>query len=344
MNSIFNIYESLLGKTSDKVKRASLDTVAMTGNEPSSDLRRYFEIPNWVKDPFSVDGNTFVVNLPKGTTNVTSGQGALSELIGNKFNKLRLYGMTFLSDMNVKDIIHTDIEAENIRFDTDCTIEDVNIKVIPGPNKHYPIITLLGNTVRNTTFEIDYSKVGDAFGYIRSVSIPTFVNVKSDTVPGIRIESPLVGGESVIKDQKWEKIFEFDYKLGYRTSELDKFRFTTIKSMDDLHKLVKSKQFRTREYDQFPYRLKRGAKITDFLDVSQFKNLKKIVVGYGMRDLIQITFEKVDSCSEKDSIVSKYPTSILMKERKEYIFGRPDLMLQEMPVTADGWRVLINGQ
>jgi hypothetical protein len=344
MNSIFKIYESLLGKTSDKVKRASLDTVAMAGNEPSSDLRRYFGMPNWVKDPFSVDGNTLVVNLPTGMTNITPERGALSELIGNKFNKLRLYGLTFLSDMNVKDIIHTDIEAENIRLDADCTIEDVNIKTIPGPNKHYPDITLFGNTVRNTTFEIDYSKVGEAFGYIRSVGIPTFINVKSDTVPGIRIESPLCGGEPVIKDQKWEKIFEFGYKLGHRTSELDKFRFTTIKSMDDLHKLVKSKQFRTREYDQFPYRLKKGVKITDFLDVSQFKNLKKIVVVNSMKDMIQITFEKVDSCSEKDSIVSKYPVSILIKERKEYIFGRPDLMLKDVPVTADGWRVLINGE
>jgi hypothetical protein len=343
MNSIFKIYESLLGKTSDKVKRAGLATVAMGGNEPSSDLRRFFGLPNWMKDPFSVEGNTLVVTL-NSTTNITSRNGALSELIGNKFNKVRLYGKPFLSDMNVKDIIHTDIEAEDIRFDEDCTIEDVNIKVIPGPNKQYPIITLFGNTVKNTTFEIDYSKVGESFGYLRSLSIPTFVNVKSDTVPGIRIDSPLCGGESIIKDKRWEKIFEFGYKLGYRISELDNFRFTTIKSMDDIHKLVKSRQFRTREYDQFPYRIKKGAKITDFLDVSQFKNLKKIIVVNSMKDMIQITFEKVDSCPEKDSIVSKYPVSILIKERKEYIFGRPDLMLKDVPVTADGWRVLINGE
>lgn len=343
MNSIFNIYESLLGKTSDKVKRASLDTVAMAGNEPSSDLRRYFGIPNWSKNPFSVDGNTLVANLTTGTTVITSEHGPLSELIGSKFNMLRLYGLSLFRDMNVKDIVHTDIEAEEIRFDEDCTIEDVNIKTIPGPNKHYPIIMMYGNTVKNTTLEIDYSKVGESFGYIRSVGIPTFINVKSDSIPGIRIESRLTG-EPLIKDPRWGKIFEFGYKLGYRTTFQDKFRFTTIKSMDDLHKLVKSKQFRTRDYDQFPYRLKNGAKLSDILDISQFKNLKRVVVTNGIQDLIQITFEKVDSCSEKDSIVSKYPMSILIRERKERILGNPNLMLEEMPVTADGWRVLINGQ
>lgn len=343
MNSIFRIYESLLGKTSDKVKRVGLDVIAMAGNEQSSDLRRFFGIPNWVKDPFSVDGNTLVANLSTGTTTVTSEYGPLSELIGNKFNKLRLYGLTLFRAMNFKDIVHTDIEAEEIRFDEDCTIEDVNIKTIPGPNKHYPIIMMYGNTVKDSTLEIDYSKVGESFGYIRSVGIPTFINVKSDSIPGIRIESRMVG-ESLIKDPRWGKIFEFGYKLGYRTTSLDKFRFTTIKSMDDLHKLVKSKQFRTRDYDQFPYRIKKGVKLADFLDISQFKNLKRVVVTNGIQDLIQITFEKVDSCPEKDSIVSKYPMSILIRERKEYIFGNPDLMLQEIPVTADGWRVLINGQ
>lgn len=343
MNSIFKIYESLLGKTSDKVKRASLDTVAMAGNEPSSDLRRYFGMPNWVKDPFSVDGDTLVVNLSKGTTVITSEHGTLSELIGSKFNKLRLYGMSLFKDMNVKDIVHTNIEAEETRFDEDCTIEDMNIKTIPGPNKRYPIIMMYGNTIKNTTLEIDYSKVGESFGYIRSVGIPTFINVKSESIPGIRIESSLAA-ESLIKDPRWGKIFEFGYKLGYRTTFQDKFKFTTIKSMDDIHKLVKSKQFRTRDYDQFPYRLKNGAKLSDILDISQFKNLKKVVLTDGIKDLIQITFEKVDSCPEKDSIVSKYPMSILIRERKERILGNPNLMLEEIPVTADGWRVLINGQ
>ena len=343
MNSIFRIYESLLGKTSDKVKRAGLDVVAMAGNEPSSDLRRFFGIPNWSKTPFSVDGNTLVANLGTGTSVVTSENGPLSELIGGKFNKLRLYGMSLFRDMNVKDTVHTDIEAEEIRFDDDCTIEDVNIKTIPGPNKHYPIIMVYGNTIKNSTLEIDYSKVGESFGYIRSVGFPTFINVKSDSIPGIRIESRMAG-ESLIKDPRWGKIFEFGYKLGYRTTFQDKFKFTTIKSMDDLHKLVKSKQFRTRDYDQFPYRLKDGAKLSDILDISQFKNLKRVVVTNGIQDLIQITFEKVDSCPGKDSIVSKYPMSILIRERKERILGNPNLMLQEMPVTADGWRVLINGQ
>ena len=342
MNSIFRIYEGLLGKTSDKVKRVGLDMTAMVGNEESSDLRKFFGIPNSTKNPFSMDGDTLVVNLRMGTTVVTPEDGDLSKLIGNKINKLRLYGMTLFNGINIKDNIHTNIEAESIRFDKDCTIEDVNIKTIPGPNKHYPVIMVYGNTIKNSTLEIDYSKVGEPFGYIKSIGIPTFINVESDSVPEIRIESGLTG-ESVLKDHRWEKIFDFGYKLGYRTSSLDKFKFTTIKSMDDFHKLVKSKQFRIRDYDQFPYRIKRGAKLLDFLDVSQFKNLKKIVVANGIQDIILITFEKVDMCPQKDSIVSKYPMSILIKERNGHIIGNPDLMLQEIPVTADGWRVLING-
>ena len=341
MNSIFRIYESLLGKTSDKVQKASLESVAMAGNEPDSELRRFFIVPNWHKEPFSVDGKTFVYTVDKGSTPIWSPEKNLTDIIGNRFDCVRIRGLVSVEDTNVGVQIHKNLEAEEIRFDTNCVLEDVTIKTIAG-NKYYPIILLRENIVKNSTLEIDYSKAGESFGYIRSIGIPTFINVKSDTIPAIRIEANPFG-DSIMTFDGWDKIFEFGYKLGYRTSELDKFKFTTIKSMDDIFKLCKSKQFRVREYDQFPYKLKKGAKLSDILDISKFKNLKQVVFTNHISKMFQITFEKVDMCSDKMSIVTKWPTSILIQQRKEYIFGRPDLMHKDMPVTADGWRVLING-
>ena len=341
MNSIFRIYESLLGKTSDKVKRASLDTVAMAGNEPDSELRKFFCVANWQKDPFSVEGKTLVYNVDKGSTPIWSPEKNLTDIIGNRFDCVRIRGLVSVEDANVGVQIHKNLEAEEIRFNTDCVLDDVTVKTIVG-KKYYPIILLRENVVKNSTLEIDYSKVGESFGYIRSIGIPTFINVKSDTIPGIRIEANPFG-DTIMAFDGWNKIFDFGYKLGYRTSELDKYKFTSIKSMDDIFKLCKSRQFKVREYDQFPYRLKNGAKLSDILDISKFKNLKQVVFTNHLNKMFQITFEKVDLCSDKTSIVTKWPMSILIQQRKEYIFGRPDLMLKDVPVTADGWRVLING-
>jgi hypothetical protein len=83
--------------------------------------------------------------------------------------------------------------------------------------------------------------------------------------------------------------------------------------------------------------------LSDILDISKFKNLKQVVFTNHISKMFQITFEKVDLCSDNMSIVTKWPVSILIQQRKEYIFGRPDLMVKDVPVTADGWRVLING-
>lgn len=342
MNSIFRIYESLLGKTSDKVQKVNLESVAMAGNEPDSELRRFFTVSNWHKEPFSVDGKTFVYTVDKGSTPIWSPEKNLTDIIGNRFDCVRIRGLVSVEDTNVGVQIHKNLEAEEIRFDTNCVLEDVTIKTIAG-NKYYPIILLRENIVKNSTLEIDYSKAGESFGYIRSIGIPTFINVKSDTIPAMRIEANPFG-DSIMAFDGWDKIFEFGYKLGYRTSELDKFKFTTVKSMDDIFKLCKSKQFRVREYDQFPYKLKKGVKLSDIIDISKFKNLKQVVFTNHVSKMFQITFEKVDMCSDKMSIVTKWPTSILIQQRKEYIFGRPDLMLKDVPVTADGWRVLINGE
>lgn len=343
MNSIFRIYESLLGKTSDKVQKASLESVAIAGNEPDSDLRRFFRQPQTnMYEPFEVKGKSLIVH-PYNKIYLTGDEGKLTDIIGNKFDRLIIEGGLYCMDaFDIGKCLYPVVDAESFTLDYNCVVENVELTAVSYNNRSFPIIHIDGNTVKNSTLEIDYSKVGESFGYIRSIGVPTFINVKSDTIPAIRIEADPYG-DSIMEFDCWDKIFEFGYKLGYRTSELDKFKFTTIKSMDDIFKLCRSKQFKVREYDQFPYKLKKGVKLSDIIDISKFKNLKQVVFTNHVSKMFQITFEKVDMCSDKMSIVTKWPTSILIQQRKEYIFGRPDLMHKDMPVTADGWRVLING-
>jgi hypothetical protein len=341
MKSIFGIYESILSKTKDRVKNTSLEIAADLGNEVGSELREFFNQPYSDRyKPFEVQGKTFVVKPYEPLINIKDQTKPLAEFIGTKYDKVKVNGVVSVINKDLGEYLYPTIEADEFRIGIGAIVDGVEL-ITNSDGRRFPVINMVGNTIKDSRLEIDYSRT--KIGHIRSVGIPTFINVKSDSIPGIRIESRLTA-ESLIKDPCWGKIFEFGYKLGYRTTFQEKFKFTTIKSMDDLHKLVKSKQFRTRDYGQFPYRLKNGAKLSDILDISQFKNLKKVVMTDSIKDLIQITFEKVDSCPEKDSIVSKYPMSILIRERRERILGNPTLMLEEIPVTADGWRVLINGE
>lgn len=340
MNSIYKIYEGLLSKTKTKLDKVKTDIQIDVMNEPDSELRKFFIEPNWVKTPYSTDGKTFVYKPNKNFQLLQSPDKSLVNIIGDNFDCFRINGGCVFRNVNVGKDVHTNIEIESVRFEEDCVLDGVTVKTIPATKYNlYPnIIIEHSTTVKNCTFEIDTSRVGEDYGALRFEGcVPTFINNKSETIKKVRVES---GWKTSIFDSPgWDKLFEFGYRLGYRQVSSGNFKYMNIKSIDELIKILKSKQFTTREYDQFPYRINPNFKLSDILDVTKFKSLK--TVSFWERTKIEIVFENINRCSESDSILALFPTYTLLQGNAA---SKRDVkqMLRDVPVTSDGWRVIVN--
>ena len=331
MNSIYNIYEGLLTKTSAKVNKVSLDIFAEIGNERDSDLRKFFGLSYTTSDVFSVEGTTLICIPERGRVIIPSEpDNPLTDIIGNKFDCLRIHGATRIQNTNIGKDIYTNIEAESIDFVDKCVLDGLTIKTIPATKSNiFPNIHIDENcVVKNCTFEIDTSRVGNNFGLLNFVGFPKFENCSSKTIEQVRC---VEGWNGAKFNNVWNNFFEFGYKLGYKKQTDTNFRYFKINSIDDIFALLKSKQFLFREYDQFPYKINRN--LSDIIDLTKFTKIKKVffVCPRG-----EIVFEKIDRVPPKESVAKTNTAYTLLQQR-----GNLNETFDDIPITGDGWRVVI---
>ena len=103
--------------------------------------------------------------------------------------------------------------------------------------------------------------------------------------------------------------------------------------MKDFRKLIASRNFWNYEFDQFPYRLKKGAKLSDFIDISGFKNLHNIQIHDNKMNVLFIN-TKIGSVRE---FVGHVSASL-----KQNVGITNSIYDIPYPVTSDGWMVIIN--
>lgn len=331
MNSIYNIYEGLLTKTSAKVNKVSLDIIAELGNEHDSDLRKFFGLSYTSSDVFSVEGTALICTPERGRVIIPSERETpLTDIISDKIDCLRIHGVTKFQNINIGKNIHTNIEAENITFADKCVLDGLTIKTIPATKSNiFPNIHIDENcVVKNCTFEIDTSRVGNNFGILNIVGFPKFENCSSKTIEQVRCGEGWNGAKF---NNVWNNFFEFGYKLGYKKQTDANFRYTKINSIDDIFTLLKSRQFLLREYDQFPYKI--NCNLSDIIDLTKFTNIKKVFFICPRGEII---FENIDRVPPKESVAKTNTTYTLLQKR-----GNLNETFDDIPVTRDGWRVVI---
>jgi hypothetical protein len=340
MNSIFNIYESLLSKTSTKVKGATLEITAEIGNQENSDLRRFFRQPQTnMYDPFEVKNKSLIVH-PYNNIYLTGDEGKLTDIIGNNFDKLVIEGALYCGDKtDIGKCLYPVVDAESFTLNDDCVIENVELTAVSYNNRRFPMIYINGNTLTNCKLEI--AKSNTKIGHLRSVGIPTFNNVQSDTIEEMAIthNSSTVSGPKfdLFADDRWNKLFDLGYTLGVTILGAEnKTKNVKIKSLMDIRKLVVGRQFYSKVYDQSPYKLKLGAKLSDVVDISKFHNLNLIVVK---DDKMEIRFENTKLLS--DTCASKLLLDVLRENTTNNDEKAKNEIIDKIPVTADGWRVVI---
>ena len=191
----------------------------------------------------------------------------------------------------------------------------------------------------NSRLEIDYSITRSALLEFAG-DIPIFKNVKSDTIKRIEItdrrgiqfsDKSLNVIANIFGNKRWEKLFEFGYD--FEMNDSNKWSKVTIKSMKDFRKIIASRNFWNTCFNSFPYRLKKGAKLSDFIDISGFKSLHNVQIHDNKMNVLFIN-TKIGSIRE---FVGHVSSSL-----KQNIGITNSIYDIPYPVTSDGWIVIIN--
>ena len=274
------------------------------------------------------------------------------DIFCNKDHKLsdELYGVECFSTnggiriyMNDKNGDLTDNICKNIFVDrfieVICyggVVKNANLKCGGVANQNILLRNHSGNfTISNSSFELEndttFNNGTSMYGgglVILNEHVPVFNNVTSNSIKTIVLQEDAFAHKTMISldNAAFGKIFETRYELQYSINGVN--RKCRIGNMSDLEKLTVARNAKNRIFSECPIKLKKGAKLSDFIDISGFKNLHKLQILSGR---IRIMFIK-HGISSNNAFYTKF---------KGFFLKKDDDILSSIPVTADGYDVVI---
>ena len=346
-----SLYEVMRGSLLDDIDDILADgdelAPVIMANMQDSDLRKYFKIGVGVEEPFefSEGGRTLIVK-PQSRVLRTNDDSKLNDITINPVNTLICKSGFNYEYADPARKLCTCIKADSLHFSEFAAVTFKDMEVHAGNysgDKTFPNIFFNSGKasaeLTNSRLEIDYSVTKSALVEFIG-DIPIFNNVKSDTVQRIEVTDRYHiqftdKTKNIIANpfgnKRWDKLFEFGYEIEEKKPNYgNKIK---IKSIKDFRKLIASRHFWYYKFDQFPYRLKKGAKLSDFIDISGFKNLHNIQIHDNKMNVLFI--------NTKISNIRGYigHVSASLKQEVEVTGSIYDI---PYPVTADGWMVIIN--
>ena len=350
MKTIYNVYESLLGNIEDALNKGESDMAGELVNSGSFDekLLEIFSVTQNVKieGAFNIDssnGKTALVVTPAHTyrTTVWCGGKKLPDILPN-INEIRVNSGGILNGINnsVQPVVSDKDLAPIITGDL-FTVRNINTIKNIDFNVHR-----IGDTRYSSSFmrfdahldsiencNIDIKPAGGDVGKLFFYKIPVFKNVSADGVAIIDIsyEKGILGGmfKDYWKECDWGKIFDFGYEVSYTVNDVPRM-VTKVKNISKLRSLASARDMYYREYDEWPVKIKPNAKLSDLLDISKFKDLKRITIHDSK---MYIIFENT---AMSDSMTKTVFNTMLKCKGSTIGNIEPNI-----PVTADGWRVLV---
>lgn len=354
---MISLYESIL--SDNKVSESSLlsdieDTLdygdskapEMAANMEASDLRNFFGIGVGVEKPFefSEGGKTLIVRPRSRVLRVNPEK--LNDIVSTEVETLICKSSFVYNFMNPAENLCSCIKADSFNFNEFAAIKFDNMEIYAGNysgDKIFPNITFNSGKasaeLTNSRLEIDYSITRSALLTFTG-DIPIFKNVKSDTIKRIEItdrrgiqfsDKSLNTIANIFGNKRWNNLFEFGYDLEINNG--NNWSKASIKSMKDFRKIVASRNFWNTRFNEFPYRLKKNAKLSDFIDVSGFKSIHNIQIHDGKMNVLFIN-TKIGSVRE---FVGHVSSSL-----KQSVGVTSSIYDIPYPVTSDGWMVIIN--
>lgn len=342
-----NLYESILADMEDTLDIGAnvADNVVMNGE--GSDLRHMFTV--------GADGEPFSLSNENGERVLTvdiGNQGRyrrleidcdaykLSDLLSDIGEVRVVNGVTIecsrkgLREQLCGSIVSDAIAVRGCQHVTDV---DFTLKRL-STNKYIPYLQFLNSVeLRNCNIEFEY---GVGVGrVIFNNYVPEFNNVASSTVQQIEIDSILTKN-NLWDNTTYKNLFAFPYTLEQSVVKDGQIEMPTtikIKSIRDLKKIVTDKKFYGYAYSEWPVKLVPGARLADFIDISQFKSLYSLKIGDTKMGVVFINVNHPNYDPEK---LSCYRTDmikdILPKDLSEWL-----TLLDKVPTTADGYKVIV---
>ena len=343
---MISLYEGILRGMEETLEIGNVEAAAIAANN-NDDIKRVFGVNKWEEGAFSVseDSGKRVLTVDRNSSHIwvdcAASNVKVSDHLGN-IDTIKLIGGATIQDPHnefAKKICKTIISDTFAVYNTSM-LSDVEFRAQPlAKTRYFPGISF-DKTVKKITdcrFEVDYGSTSHSRLVFND--IPQFDNVKSDTVRYIDI-TPLklrIQGHKdpdVFANPAFKNFFDFGYDLSCSDDNIS----VKIKDMKGLRKLITSKDFYNREFDMWPYRLKLGTKMTDLIDISEFKSLYTIMIADTKMGII---FENTKAPG-LNSCVNNFFIDMLKQTWDPNSPGHgKSSIIDKIPVTADGWRVII---
>ena len=342
---MISLYESILSGMEDTLEVGDVEAAAIAANSNDA-VKKIFGVNEWEEGIFSASENNgkrvLTVDRKGGHIwlDVNATDISLSDQLGN-IDTIKLVGGTSIQDPDnefTKKICKTVISDTFAIYKTPV-LSGVEFRAQQlGSTRYFPSIGFddIIKKITDCRFEVDYGS--SAHARLVFNDIPQFVNVTSDTIKYIDIVPAQLRARGykdpdVFANSLFKKFFEFGYDLSCESSTM------SIKNIKDIRKLVTSKDFYNRTFDQWPYRLKKGAKMSDILDISDFKSLCTITIADKKMGII---FENTNAIGGLNTNVMSYFVDMLKQtwDAKTPGHSKYDI-IDKVPVTDDGWRVII---
>ena len=334
-----SLYESILLDIDINLDAGTREAALISLNQPDSDARKMFGIDADNETPFFVKHNVLFVTKSSRKSTI----GVFANLVDydiapvikdlNVDTTLFRGGLLLFGNGNLTGntltpaIISSTISVNNFK-----SVSDVNLICDPARagNDFIPSIKFDDEvkSITNCKLEIFYQNSS-----IKFCKIPTLKNVSSSTIETIRITDEQQKVEW--RDTLFNRVFDFGYTVEFGK---DKINTVKINNMTDIRKLIIAKDFYSRIYSEWPYKIKHGAKLSDLIDISGFEKLQKVTI-YDKKMSIIFENTKLPNC-HKTSI--GYFESMLKDSHK--VPNTSDArtsILEHIPMTADGWKVFI---
>lgn len=353
-----SLYEGILADIEDTLSTSDDNIALVSANMIDSPLRKMFCINNMSEQPFTLNNKELTVSTEssggtgQGSVQIAADeQNRLSDYIKNVESlKILVPCSIWCKDIDkdiCKSIISPSIcirstragEINNVRL---CAKNIGKTRIIPKISIEVP-----NPKISNSVLDIDAAMSSN--GRLLCLGIPEFKNVSSSSIQVIDCsatkEIVFAGTKplDMFTNNRWANLFEFGYTLKYCTGkDYNEATASTvsIKSMKDIKKLVTSKEFYNRTYNEWPYRLKPNVKLSDFIDISKFDKLERINI-YDKR--VTVVFEKLTGNWAKFNPAHASAFTDILKitwDQMHPEYNKTNIS-KHIPVTADGWRVII---
>lgn len=346
MKTIYKVYESLLDdieNTMSKGMAAAQDEIITKMNSDDSQLRKIFDVVHAPGDVFSLIDNpekTLVVNPTKSTNCLTNiGIGKVSDIIDVDCIELR---KRFIVQGSNHSIDASDFAPKIV---SDC-IECTGIKSIDGISM---FTRDFGNRIiQKIYFDESLKSLSNCeLGMNCSGSriwfhcVPELKNVVSKDIKDVSIVylRPPLGKIKPWSEKAYNNLFDFGYNLNYTIGLDGKTETVNVKNMAALKKLVTAKDFYSRIYTEWPVKLKPGVRMSDFIDVTGFEQLDWLTIHDGKMAII------CENTKNSNRVHRAYFSEMLkncyFSKATEHIAYDHHNLIDAIPVTADGWRIVV---